>query len=219
MCPRQRGLGLTTADVGASRFPHRRLDLPVPTSSTVVEPYRKTQAQRRAQTHAALLEAAREVFAERGFHSTTGTEVAKRAGVTTGALYFHFADKNELFLAVLEEARELSSFALLIEFWSQATRSPEFRPALAARFKAARKASAGALQAEALKRGIDLEGGDAERLGSLLSALRNGLALEREVDPDADSDKLLDFFEELVFRALGRRTAGAVLSAEASLEP
>lgn len=46
--------------------------------------------------------AAREVFAERGFAETTVDDVVQRAGVTRGALYHHFASKEDLFRAVYE---------------------------------------------------------------------------------------------------------------------
>ena len=64
---------------------------------------RRTQAERRTATRRALLDAARELFAERGYHEAAATEVVRRAGVTRGALYHHFEDKRDLFRAVVEE--------------------------------------------------------------------------------------------------------------------
>ncbi len=64
---------------------------------------RETQAVRSARTRAALLEAARQLFAERGFAATGREEIAERAGVTRGALYHHFASKTEVAAAVVEE--------------------------------------------------------------------------------------------------------------------
>ena len=54
-------------------------------------------------TRAAVLKAARELFAERGYAAVGTTEVVERAGVTRGALYHHFEDKRALFRAVYEE--------------------------------------------------------------------------------------------------------------------
>jgi AcrR family transcriptional regulator len=54
-------------------------------------------------TRADLLTAARATFAERGFAEASLTEIAQRAGATTGALYHHFADKRALFAAVAED--------------------------------------------------------------------------------------------------------------------
>src|SRR5215207_8625373 len=64
---------------------------------------RRTQEERRAATRRALLGAARELFAEGGYHSTAAGEIVKRAGLTRGAMYHHFEDKRDLFRAVVEE--------------------------------------------------------------------------------------------------------------------
>jgi AcrR family transcriptional regulator len=66
-------------------------------------PTRRTQAERRATTQAALLAAARELFTERGFADTGRDDIAARAGVTRGALYHHFATKADVAVAVIEE--------------------------------------------------------------------------------------------------------------------
>ncbi len=63
---------------------------------------RRTQADRTAATRAALVAAARALFAEHGFADVGTERVAQAAGVTRGALYHQFADKAELFAAVLE---------------------------------------------------------------------------------------------------------------------
>jgi AcrR family transcriptional regulator len=64
---------------------------------------RRSQADRRAATRRALLDAARGLFAERGYHGTVAEEIVRRAGVTRGAMYHHFEDKRGLFRAVVEE--------------------------------------------------------------------------------------------------------------------
>ncbi len=64
---------------------------------------RRTQAERTSATRRALLDAAREQFAERGFAGTGRDQVAAAAGVTRGALYHHFGTKEGLFRAVVEE--------------------------------------------------------------------------------------------------------------------
>ncbi|MFJ9946905.1 ScbR family autoregulator-binding transcription factor [Kitasatospora sp. NPDC091207] len=53
-------------------------------------------------TRQAVLLAAAEVFDERGYAAATMAEILERAGVTKGALYFHFHSKEELALAVIE---------------------------------------------------------------------------------------------------------------------
>lgn len=52
---------------------------------------------------AALLEAALEVFAERGYRDASLEEIAARAGYSKGAIYFHFSGKEDLLFALLEE--------------------------------------------------------------------------------------------------------------------
>jgi AcrR family transcriptional regulator len=56
-----------------------------------------------ADARAALLRAAAEVFAERGFRDASVDEVAERAGYSKGAVYWHFDGKEALFEALLEE--------------------------------------------------------------------------------------------------------------------
>jgi AcrR family transcriptional regulator len=57
-------------------------------------------------TRAALVGAARELFAERGYAAVPTEEIVRRAGVTRGALYHHFRDKRALFRAVVEQLEQ-----------------------------------------------------------------------------------------------------------------
>ncbi len=69
----------------------------------------RTQAERLASTRAALLKAARTVFAEQGYEAASTEEIVRRAKVTRGALYHHFEDKRALFDAVASEvARDIA---------------------------------------------------------------------------------------------------------------
>jgi AcrR family transcriptional regulator len=58
---------------------------------------------RTAQTQRALLDAARQVFTERGFSDSSIADIVERAGSSVGSLYHHFGGKNELFLALWQE--------------------------------------------------------------------------------------------------------------------
>lgn len=66
----------------------------------------RTQAERTAGTRAALVAAARPLFAAKGYAAVGTDEVASAAGVTRGALYHQFGGKEELFAAVLEQVEE-----------------------------------------------------------------------------------------------------------------
>jgi AcrR family transcriptional regulator len=63
---------------------------------------RKTQAERREHTREQVLAAAARVFARNGFHATSLEAVAEDAGFSRGAVYYNFADKEELFLELLD---------------------------------------------------------------------------------------------------------------------
>ncbi|MEU7580009.1 ScbR family autoregulator-binding transcription factor [Streptomyces sp. NPDC041068] len=60
--------------------------------------------ERAVRTRKAVLEAAAEVFAQRGYEGTTISEVLSLSGVTKGALYFHFPSKEALAKGVLQYA-------------------------------------------------------------------------------------------------------------------
>jgi AcrR family transcriptional regulator len=62
---------------------------------------RMTQAEAKEQTRQQLLAAAASVFARKGFGGASLEEIAETAGYTTGALYYNFAGKEELFLELL----------------------------------------------------------------------------------------------------------------------
>lgn len=64
---------------------------------------RLTRAEKKAATRAGLLEAAAEVFSQRGFQAASVDQVAEAAGFTKGAVYAHFDSKEDLFLAMLDE--------------------------------------------------------------------------------------------------------------------
>jgi AcrR family transcriptional regulator len=64
------------------------------------------KAEQAEATRAALLGAARELFAGRGYAAVPTEEIVQRAGVTRGALYHHFSDKRDLFRAVVEEVEQ-----------------------------------------------------------------------------------------------------------------
>jgi AcrR family transcriptional regulator len=72
----------------------------------MAEPSEAPRSGRKAETHRRLLQAARRLFIERGYHATRPQDIARAAGVAIGTFYLHFADKWEIFVAFSEEARE-----------------------------------------------------------------------------------------------------------------
>lgn len=65
---------------------------------------RKTKAEA-AATREALLTAAEEVFFAKGVARTSLEQIARHAGLTRGAVYWHFKNKGDLFMALVEQVR------------------------------------------------------------------------------------------------------------------
>lgn len=65
---------------------------------------RRSHAERTAATRRRVKAAVVESIAAVGYQKTTGAEIARRAGVTWGAVQHHFGDKDGILMAVLEES-------------------------------------------------------------------------------------------------------------------
>ena len=63
----------------------------------------RTQRERRAETRGRLLAATQGALVEHGYAGATTTEICRRAGVSQGALFKHFASKGELLAATAEQ--------------------------------------------------------------------------------------------------------------------
>lgn len=68
------------------------------TTEQLLEP----KQERAARTRAHILKFAAELFSEQGYQRTSIADVAKRVGMTKGAVYFHFKDKDDIAIAVVE---------------------------------------------------------------------------------------------------------------------
>lgn len=68
--------------------------------TSITQPRKRISAQDRRLL---ILEAAREAFADGGYHQTSLDAVAERAGVSKALIYEHFASKRELHAAMLEQ--------------------------------------------------------------------------------------------------------------------
>jgi AcrR family transcriptional regulator len=79
-------------------------------------PRRLSRVEAQAVTRARLLRAAAEVFAAKGFHAASLTDVADQAGYTIGAVYSNFASKDALFQALMEERLRAVEASLAASF-------------------------------------------------------------------------------------------------------
>jgi AcrR family transcriptional regulator len=160
---------------------------------------RRTQAERRADTRARLLAAARRTFAERGYHASSAERVSEQAGCTKGALYDHFGSKEGLFLALLDEQYESRiaqarqrpaaapsqampfdrEFALLfLEFVCAAARDRKLRGRLAGRLRALRSETARQI--------------GSARLAAAVGAAANGASIDALIFGEAEGAAAFD---------------------------
>src|SRR4051794_19307990 len=178
----------------------------------------KTRAEKNAATTAALLGAAAETFAKRGYEAATMDEIAERVGLSKGALYYRYNSKEALFLALLDERcaayvaqlddaaspgagwnalseqflavlREGSWPRLFFEFVSYAARNPRARRRLVTRTRALREAFERVVERQAELAKTELTIPAAD-VALAIIALGNGLALERLADPRGVPDRV-----------------------------
>jgi AcrR family transcriptional regulator len=76
------------------------------TSPTPAEAGAGRREERKAQNREKLLEAARKVFAEKGYGEATARDIVRRTDLASGTFYNYFDDKQDVFMALLEEMSE-----------------------------------------------------------------------------------------------------------------
>jgi AcrR family transcriptional regulator len=76
------------------------------------------RARLREATAAAILDAAEDVFAEQGLSAAHMNDIATRAGVAVGTMYYHFKDRDAMLEALFHE-RRMGMFAVMDEFLDQ----------------------------------------------------------------------------------------------------
>jgi AcrR family transcriptional regulator len=67
---------------------------------------RPSREDKRQANRARILRAARTVFSRRGYHGATIEEIADESGLSNGAVYYNFANKEDLFFALVEAWRD-----------------------------------------------------------------------------------------------------------------
>lgn len=188
------------------------------TSSSSSSGGRMSRAQRKEMTRELLLDAAIEVFAEKGYHGASLDDVADAAGFTKGAVYSNFTRKSDLFRALLEresdrydqaltQTVEAVPLELLPDVAAELLAAPESdqeTQTLLVEFWMAAVRDPGLR--ESLLRTTDLVGAafDAKledaraqpgfsgrELAVLFDALVTGLLMNRALDPDGDQPELL----------------------------
>jgi len=98
------------------RAPPRSRSAPAP------PPPREFQQARARESYERLLQAALELYAERGFHATQTPDIAERAGMSVGGLYRYFRDKHQIFVELMHrllEQNRLEQDAML-DAWERA---------------------------------------------------------------------------------------------------
>ena len=86
------------------------------------KPKKDKRVKNGEKTLNALIKVARKMFSERGYADTYTAEIARKAGVTRGALYHHFPQKKDLFIAVFEEAIDDLANSVIYDFPEPLTR-------------------------------------------------------------------------------------------------
>jgi AcrR family transcriptional regulator len=194
-------------------------------------PRRRPKGDKRVRTRTKLLEAARQLIREKGYEHTTLQEVAQRAGMTSGAIYGNFKNRDELFISLADaywapikpDIKPGSSFAQMMRAIADATivAIPDRRTAAVGRLTGmaytlthdeirARvndiTASSYALGAEWLRSVTDERDlpMPAETLVRVIHALIEGLVFQRLMTPDLVPDDV--FYSAFAALAGERRT-------------
>jgi AcrR family transcriptional regulator len=181
------------------------------------ETRRRPKGDKRARTRAALMEAARQLTREKGFEAVTLEEVARRAGMTSGAIYGNFRNRQDLFLAIAQTdwapikpvIAPGSSFPEIMRAFAEATLAavPDLRLAAPARLSGMAhtlnheevRAQVREITAQSYAGGAAwlagiMEAGDSpmapETLVVVIHALTEGLLFQRFMTPDLVPDEV-----------------------------
>ena len=176
-------------------------------SPETMTPARSLKQLRAKRTRRELLAAARQVFARQGYEGATVEDIAREAGCSKGAYYFHFASKEETLLALLEawiadRSQRLAQAAaalpdglvpaitraiswqetgwephLLVEFWSQGEHNERVGRRLNEAFASWQMTLADAIGKAGAHDG-SMPGLSAQASAASMLALADGLALQ-----------------------------------------
>ncbi len=179
---------------------------------------RLSRTQRKEMTRELLLDAAIDVFAEKGYHGASLDDVADAAGFTKGAVYSNFTRKSDLFRALLEretarrdqalrQTVEAVSLELLPDVAAELLAKPESNqetqtllvefwlaavrdPRLRPSLLQTADLVGDAFEARFEEAGAT-PGFSGRELALVFDALVTGLLMDRALDPDGDQPALL----------------------------
>lgn len=176
-----------------------------------------------------ILDAAEELFAERGFERTSFVDIAERSGISRGSIPWHFTDKNGLLNAVVErflgrateqfhsgQPRDMAEVVADVKRWMHAPTAPmmytllteallnhgEVRPHFVAYHRRAREGIAARLRA------AGADHAEADAMASVLNGAFLGLLLQWTIDDTVDLDAGLDAIRKLVEESPARTRRG-----------
>lgn len=139
------------------------------------------------ETRMALIEAAKELFAENGYRGTSVRRLASAAGVTTGAFYSNFRGKRDIYIAILDEIT-----TTIQQVVDQLAREI---------IDVMRKRAGGHMEYELLRRPIEILVESSSRRDSLLQILRRE-GLGRDPDFQREIDRVWERLVAAVRQAL-----------------
>lgn len=179
---------------------------------------RLSREESRRRTRAAILDAAEDAFASRGYRTSTLEDIAEAAGFTKGAVYSNFASKAALFLALLDRHAERDrsrmttadaspapdpAWALAtLDFLVDAVGDEPTRRALAERYAEVRTRTGGQVSGGR----PDPDWGTWEEVATVAMALGTGLTIQSIIDPAAVAG---DLFGRTMGALLGSAPPGA----------
>src|SRR4051794_29162592 len=157
---------------------------------------RLTGAERRDR----ILDAAVEAFAERGYHATSVGEIAAAAGITKPVLYDHFGSKQELFVELMETARDELTRRSAEAMAAEAPLEERLRTAFDAFFAFVEERPAAARVLLVTHRGArELQDASRDVQAEATARITALLAAEPELLPDApDRERRLELFAEFM---------------------
>jgi AcrR family transcriptional regulator len=173
-----------------------------------------SRAQSKERNRQKILESAMTLFRERGYEAATLRDIARGAGLSTGALFANFTDKTEIFLTVIEEENARVIQTMIDAHDPSLPLIERLHKQLIRGFEVARENAKLILSAFVMRWSQNDAGlTEVSRLAdlvrvALLDTLKDALA-RQELPADARIEYAAEKLEDLCFANLRRAFAGA----------